>query len=191
MTMLSWRKPTKNQSISWTKRPLPGTNGSGLFGVSVQLICYFVVLVSFLASGCTVGPDFYQPAPPSLQLDYLAKQHSDSSASIGLGQWWQSFGDPTLNGLLEQAQVQNLTLREAYERVVEARANFRLQGGQLKPNGNLFAAYSYNKNSPNSRPFISETSLNGNPFNLFDLGGDATWEIDLFGRIARLSLIHI
>ena len=138
-----------------------------------------------VAPGCIVGPDFYQPASPNLQLDFLAKQHSDSSASVGLGQWWQSFGDQTLNGLLERAQIQNLTLREAYERVVEARANFRLQGGQLKPNGNLFAAYSYNKNSPNSRPFISETSLNGEPFNLFDLGGDATWEIDLFGRIAR------
>ena len=75
-----------------------------------------------------------------------------------------------------------ISLRESYERIVEARANVCLQGGQLKPNGNLISEYSYRKNSQNSRPFVAQ---NGDPFNFFALGIDASWEPDLFGKIKR------
>ena len=129
-----------------------------------------------------MGPDFSQPPPQNLQLDYLAKAGATVSETGPLDQWWRTLNDPALNSLLQSAQAENLTLREAYERIVEARANLRLQGGQLRPNGNLESAYSFEKNSPNSRPFVGS---NGDPFNLFDLGIDTTWEIDLFGRIAR------
>lgn len=150
----------------------------------VRLYRPFCVLMAtiFVFSGCVVGPDFSQPQPQNLQLDYLSKVDTQSQQTVALNQWWQLFGDSALNSLLHNAQSQNLTLRESYERIVEARANLRLQGGQLRPNGNLDTAYSYNKNSPNSRPFVGS---NGDPFNLFDLGIDTTWEIDLFGKIAR------
>lgn len=138
--------------------------------------------MSLSLSGCVVGPDFATPATPPLQLDYLAKQSLSGSPSMPVNQWWSSFGDHTLNELLNRAQAQNLSLREAYERIIEARANYRLQGGQLKPNGNVFGEYAYNKRSPNSRPFVGQ---NGNPFNLGTLGLETSWEIDLFGRIAR------
>ncbi|QEG22994.1 efflux transporter outer membrane subunit [Mariniblastus fucicola] len=135
-----------------------------------------------LLNGCVVGPDFSQPQPQNLQLDYLAKPHNPTIPEVDLNQWWLTFGDPMLNSLLENAQAQNLTLREAWERITEARANLMLQGGQLRPNGNLESSYEYTKNSPNSRPFVGQ---NGDPFNLFNLGLDASWEIDLFGKIAR------
>ena len=133
-------------------------------------------------SGCIVGPDFASPASPPLQLEYLAKQSLIESPSIPVNQWWNSFGDQTLNDLLNRAQSQNLPLREAYERIVEARANYRLQGGQLKPNVDAIGDFSYTKRSPNSRPFVGQ---NGNPFNRGTLGFETSWEIDLFGRIAR------
>jgi len=116
--------------------------------------------------------------------DYLAKQQSQTShlPTMALSQWWNSFGDQTLDELLNRAQAQNLTLREASERVVEARANFRLQGGQLKPNVNSVNEYAFEKRSPNSRPFVGTA---GDPFNLLTLGFETSWEIDLFGRIAR------
>ena len=142
-----------------------------------------LVVVMLLISGCVVGPDFSQPPPQNLQLDYLAKAGTVGSETTGaLDQWWRTLNDPALDALLQSAQSENLTLREAYERIVEARANLRLQGGQLRPNGNLESSYSFEKNSPNSRPFVGS---NGDPFNLFNLGIDTTWEIDLFGRIAR------
>lgn len=143
---------------------------------------FIAVLVFIQFSGCIVGPDFAQPVAPGVTDDYLAKSAVSSDASIALSQWWQNFNDPKLNSLLQQAQSQNLSLRESYERVIQARANFRLQSGQLDPNGNLNADYSYRKNSQNARQFVGQ---NANAFNLFTLGADASWEIDLFGKIRR------
>jgi NodT family efflux transporter outer membrane factor (OMF) lipoprotein len=141
-----------------------------------------ILMAGIVASGCTVGPDFSQPEVPGLQLDYLATQQLSSAQSADISQWWQAFGDPKMNALLDRAQSQNLPLREAYERIVEARANFCLEGGQLRPNGDLFGDYAYTKNSQNARPFVA---ANGDPFDLFNLGVDASWELDLFGQIAR------
>jgi len=135
------------------------------------------------ATGCIVGPDFSQPSPPILQPDYVAKPEITGANQIELSQWWQAFGDPKLNEILQRAQSQNLPLREAYERVVEARANLSLQGGQLKPNVDLIAEYAFEKNAPNSQPFVG--SSGGDPFDLFTLGFDTAWEIDLFGRLRR------
>ena len=133
-------------------------------------------------AGCLVGPDFSQPNLPILQQDFVANQQLRAYPTSELSQWWLAFGDPKLNALLARAQSQNLSLRESYERIVEARANLCLQGGSLRPNGNLSADYQYRKNSPNSRPFVGR---NGDPFNFGSLGLDATWEIDLFGKIKR------
>jgi len=141
----------------------------------------FLLLFLLQTSGCIVGPDFVTPNAPILQPDFVAKQNFHS-AEIELSQWWQSFNDPKLNQLLAQAQAQNLPLLEAYERITQARANLRLQGGQLKPNADLIGGYSFEKNSPNSRPFVGS---NGDPFNLFELGFDTSWELDLFGRLKR------
>ena len=148
---------------------------------NIIVVLTFLMLV-IQTTGCIVGPDFVQPSTPGVEGDYLAKRAVSSSSSIALSQWWQNFNDPRLNSLLQQAQSQNLSLRESYERVVQARANAGLQRGQLNPNGNLNADYSYRKNSQNARQFVGQ---NADPFNLFELGTDAIWEIDLFGKIRR------
>jgi len=120
--------------------------------------------------------------PPRLQLDYLAKNHVSSDASIPLSQWWQSFGDQKLNTLLYRAQSQNLTLRESYERIQAARANLSLQGGQLKPNVDLVSDYSFRKRSANAGTFLGASQ---DSFNFYNLGLDSSWELDLFGRLKR------
>ena len=143
---------------------------------------FFALMFVIQTTGCVVGPDFAQPAASGVKDDYLAKRAVSSSSSIALSQWWQNFNDPKLNSLLQQAQSQNLSLRESYERVVQARANVSLQSGQLNPNGSLTSDYSYRKNSQNARQFVGQ---NAGAFNLFSLGADASWEIDLFGKIRR------
>ncbi len=146
------------------------------------LFAVMMVVLIIPTVGCVVGPDFAQPSVSGLTDDFLAKRVAASGSSITLSQWWQQFNDSKLNSLLQQAQSQNLSLRESYERVVQARANVCLQSGQLNPNGNLTADYSYRKNSQNARQFVGQ---NAGAFNLFELGADASWEIDLFGKIRR------
>lgn len=147
----------------------------------MRLILTLMLVIQ--ATGCIVGPDFTHPPEPILQPDYVAKQQIATADQIDVTQWWHSFGDPKLNEILTRAQSQNLPLREAYERIVEARAALGLQGAQLRPNGDLVAEYEYEKNAPNSQPFVGSTG--GDPFDLFTLGFDTSWEIDLFGRLQR------
>jgi NodT family efflux transporter outer membrane factor (OMF) lipoprotein len=199
MTKRLWGQHFENRSAGSLKAPLgdsyvtvtgdPSINNSNPGFTTAYTkqfaatTCFFIVIfVTFLTTGCVVGPDFATPPAPALQLDYLAKQSNHASSNIPINQWWNSFGDPTLNALLQRAEHQNLTLRESYERICEARSNFFLQGGNLRPNGDFVAGYAYNKNSPNSRPFVGQ---NGDPFNLLNLGFNVSWEIDLFGKIAR------
>lgn len=143
------------------------------------------ILISF--NGCTVGPD-YGAVSSSRISDHFSASHVNSqfvgapTGEIPVEQWWQSFADPILNDLVSRAMHQSLDLQGAYERIVEARANFHLQTGQLLPDGSTNSGYEYLKRSPNARPFVGS---NGDPFNLFTQGLSVAWELDLFGRIKR------
>ena len=137
--------------------------------------------VVFQLSGCMVGPEFAQPSSPAIQHQYSAGKWATADP-MSSSDWWNFFSDDVLNGLIQRAQSQNLPLREAFERIVEARSNVQLKGGQLKPNGDVFGEYQYSKNSANARPFVA---ANSDPFDLFRLGLDTSWELDLFGKIKR------
>jgi len=145
---------------------------------------FLLVLATFsvFLSGCAlVGPDFVQPDVPTLSLQYQASE-VQQQPSIGVDSWWRSFADPTLEQLVSQALQNNLTVQVAAERIIEARANVSLNGGNLAPNVTSHTGYEYLKRSPNARPFVGQ---NGDPFQLFTSGLDSIWEIDLFGRLER------
>ena len=169
----------KSAPLSPLGPPTGPTIAKGTFAASF-LGSMVVILVLF--SGCkVVGPDFQQPEPQMLSQAYQAKdfQHQPS---VELDSWWESFADPTLDQLVSQALVNNLTVQVAAERIIEARANVSLNGGNLLPNVDANNSYEYLKRSPNARPFVGS---NGDPFQLFTSGLDSIWEIDLFGRLER------
>ena len=146
-------------------------------GFLLGLATFFVFL-----SGCTlVGPEFVQPDVPTLSQQYQAHEFQQQP-SDELDSWWRSFADPTLEQLVSQALQNNLTVQVAAERIIEARANVSLNGGNFAPNVTSHTGYEYLKRSPNARPFVGQ---NGDPFQLFTSGLDSIWEIDLFGRLER------
>ncbi|MDB2687212.1 TolC family protein [Mariniblastus sp.] len=139
-------------------------------------------MFGMMLTGCTlVGPEFQQPAIPMLSTEYQTRDSLQQPAQ-DLDDWWRSFADPTLDQLVSQALKSNLTVQIAAERIIEARANVNLKGRSLLPTTDLLSSYEYRKRSPNARPFVGQ---NGNPFQLFNLGLDSSWEIDLFGRLER------
>lgn len=150
----------------------------------------FLVAAQMLLTGCTVGPDYAMISSNRISSHFTnaSANRTDgdfslaANAEIPVDQWWHSFADPILNDLVSRAMHQSLDLQGAYERIVEARANFHLQTGQLLPNGTTRSEYQYVKRSPNARPFVG---TNGDPFNLFTNGLSVSWELDLFGRIER------
>ncbi len=93
-----------------------------------------LALISLLCPGCVkVGPDFVRPEA-MVEQNWLesgdTRLQGDSSP---YREWWRVFNDPVLDGLIDRAYKENLTLRIAGLRVVEARAQLGIAIGQLFP----------------------------------------------------------
>jgi NodT family efflux transporter outer membrane factor (OMF) lipoprotein len=98
--------------------------------------------------------------------------------------WWQAFGDPTLDALVERAVSSSLDLALARSRVLEARGLRDFTAGGRQPEITGRASVTRSQASANTR----QGSVTGaDARNLFDVGFDAGWEVDLFGA-TRLAL---
>jgi outer membrane protein, multidrug efflux system len=166
---------------------------------------------------CTVGPNFTPPKPPTVAA------WNDRSTRSGFAispltnpdpRWWNGFGDPILNALIEKAIGGNLDLQQALMRVVEAqqgevsaqaaglpsvngsgsyvRDQFGLRGLLLSQGvpGQLKSLSSLNAESPGlgtEAASAANGALNqfNQPFNLFQYGLSSSWELDLFGKVRR------
>lgn len=127
-----------------------------------------------------VGPNFATPTPPILEPSYVLLANEPT---IPLDLWWQVFADEKLNALVDRAYRNNLDARVAYERVVEARSNLQLVSADRSPNVSTLTEYQYSLRSQNAQPFAGPNAQA--PFDLFELGLDSAWQIDLFGKIQR------
>jgi outer membrane protein TolC len=98
-----------------------------------------------------------------------------------LSQWWSVFNDPVLDSLIQTAYQQNLTLRTAGARILEARALRGIAAGDLFPQEQYaFGEY--------SRIKVSENIANPPPsfwFSEWTFGLSGTWELDFWGRYRR------
>jgi outer membrane protein, multidrug efflux system len=138
-----------------------------------------------LLAGCTVGPNYKPPSEgaPSVWATQLAAGESDAPAA--LASWWTSFKDPELDALIGTAVRSNLTLRVAEERVREARAARDVVAGGRWPSAAASVAYSKNRYGANSFPPLGLFPGIPLDYNLYNVGFDAAWELDLFGGIRR------
>ena len=149
---------------------------------SVWFLVWFISCVSLL--GCKVGPNYQRPTAPKLQREYLTSGTENAQSIDDLGYWWSYFNDPVLNGLIASSCRQNLDLYEAYFRIMEARAQVLVVRGGLFPQVNSDDSYDYKRTSVNANQFVSAGNL-GDGFDLYSVGFDSNWELDIFGRIRR------
>ena len=151
-----------------------------------------------LLGGCTVGPN-YQPPAVAVPATYSGAQARAAGSAIGA--WWAAFNDPVLDGLIARAQAGNLDLRQAAARVETARAQERVVRARGGPSVNAGAQAGYSQLSKNALPAGlanlgggGEQSGGGSPIGLpgegfatFQVGFDASWELDLFGGQRRAN----
>jgi hypothetical protein len=83
-------------------------------------------------NGFKVGPEYCKPAAPVAPAWIDEDDQRVNSNTAQTADWWLTFGDPVLNDLVQTSYSQNLTLREAGTRVLQARAQ---RGGVIKPSG--------------------------------------------------------
>ena len=133
-----------------------------------------------------VGPDYFRPGAPVadewIDVDdpRVVSQEADYSA------WWTTFNDPVLDNLVVTAYQQNLPLRVAALRVVEARAQRGIAVGEIFPQAQEgFAEYSRSEQSVNTFPAFPFNVLNPRRAETWSAGFDASWELDLWGRFRR------
>jgi NodT family efflux transporter outer membrane factor (OMF) lipoprotein len=145
-----------------------------------------VVLVSFLCSGCTIGPKYQRPVaqtPPALKEMAGNDQWKMATPSDGLlkGKWWEIFGDPELNRLEELVDVNNQNVKQAEAQFREARALVGAAHANYYPSIGSTPAISQSYSGANSGRGAGGSSQS------FSLPATATWEPDLWGRV-RLSV---
>jgi multidrug efflux system outer membrane protein len=144
------------------------------------------LLISF---GCKVGPNYKAPrveTPGSFanaQASPTTKQSVVDAQSAPWVEWWTKFNDPQLDSLVARALAANHELAIARARVQEARAMERIAKSGLYPTVDLSAAAFKTRGS--AAGFGFPFGLPGEESNLFHLGFDATYEVDLFGGVRR------
>lgn len=155
-----------------------------------QITCGILfALLTFLMVGCKVGPNYKRPAidVPANYHQALAPDISSTSSSPALAdqQWSTIFQDRTLQQLIKEALANNLDLRIAAQRVLQAQAQAGIARSQQLPSVNASGGYT---------AFQIPTSLAGNksdgtPANSFFNGGGpsaaGTWNIDFWGLYRR------
>jgi NodT family efflux transporter outer membrane factor (OMF) lipoprotein len=132
-------------------------------------------------TACAVGPDYVRPETPS-DVAWHAPLEGGLVAltpdQAALAHFWTALDDPLLTQLVERALVANYDVAAADARLQQARAERKIAIGAFFP--------TITASGGARRVHVSGTSggIEGNA-SLYSAGLDASWEIDLFGRLRR------
>jgi outer membrane protein, multidrug efflux system len=137
--------------------------------------------ILLLLSGCAVGPNYKQPSVTSP--DNFRSATSSATNSFGDLPWWEVFKDPMLQELIHAALTNNYDLKQAVARVEQAR------NVAVAARSPLFPQIGYGGDVGRGRNaiFNSPAATGGATGNSAQANLNAVWEIDLWGRIRRMS----
>ena len=133
-------------------------------------------------AGCMVGPDYQRPDIDDPQT--FLYQPKDVQQTVDT-QWWKAFGDPVLDQLIGDALANNRDVKIASANVLSA------SGVLTSTRAPLFPQLGYEGDA--SRQRLPDGGLGGsavpikNPYSSYQAFAGASWEIDLWGRVRRLS----
>jgi NodT family efflux transporter outer membrane factor (OMF) lipoprotein len=154
----------------------------GLSAASLIALAGCTSLRDYVHNGFKVGPNYGTPCAPVAE-HWIDEADIHAAEGQDLSRWWTIFHDPTLDRLILCAYQQNLTLREAAFRILQARALLGIARGELFPETqNVAGSY--------QRIAVSRNSAQGAeiPAPFFDqwtLGFNLAWELDFWGRLRR------
>ncbi len=160
-----------------------------------------IASLSTLLVACTVGPSFKRPSPDvptawsAIAPPVVSPASQVTTAPADAAHWWTSFNDAELTSLINRAAGANLDAKEAVLRIAEARAQRDVSKADEWPSLDANASAQINRLSDTTPTgalfnkvgeFPGLTGINfPNPYYQYQVGWDASWEIDLFGRVRR------
>jgi NodT family efflux transporter outer membrane factor (OMF) lipoprotein len=140
-----------------------------------------LVFLPLFLSACTVGPDYVRPTPvetmPASFKEMKGWKVAEPQDGTITERWWELYNDPVLNSLVEQVAISNLNIASAEAQFRQARA--LVHGARAGYFPSLSAGASANRSHKSGGNSGGGTSSN------FQLPLDASWELDLWGRIRR------
>jgi NodT family efflux transporter outer membrane factor (OMF) lipoprotein len=159
----------------------------------------FVALAACLlsAGGCTtleewvhngfkVGPSFTDPEAKVADDWIDVEDRRIDRGPIKADAWWTTFNDPTLDSLIDTARLQNLDLKSAAARVLQAQAQRNIAAGNLFPQSqNAIGDYVHAQIGKNFNLFGSSEAPSPSSLNVWATGFNASWELDFWGRLRR------
>ena len=136
------------------------------------------------AGPLTVGPD-YQPPTNALPAHFKSLvpgqwQEGKPLDQVPKGNWWEIFGDASLNSIEGQAVAASPDLQGALARLDQARATARVSRASLLPGASLDPSFERQRYSPNASPSFGNLTAS-----TFSTPLDLSYEIDLWGRVRR------
>jgi len=143
-----------------------------------RILIIFIIALSF--AGCAIGPDYLRPR---IDTPTAFKYEPAETARTANTEWWKQFCDPVLDQFITEALLNNKDVKIAAARVEQA------AGILMTTRSSLFPQLSYNGAGSQQRLSITNSvpAQSDNPYTSLQALGGATWEIDLWGRIRRLT----
>ncbi len=152
-----------------------------------------MLLPAVLLVGCKVGPNYHRPDAP------IAAAYKEDRgwkpampAQIPADQaWWSIYDDPLLDSLERQVVVSNQNLKAAEAAYRSAAAQIGIDRGPLLPN---ISVSGVNSRSGGGSGFTQGVTTstgttvstnNKSRDNIYSAGAQASWQIDVWGRIRR------
>lgn len=153
--------------------------------------------VAIPLAACTrMGPDFVPPTPnwqPTTLGESGQPSKDETSRAVATAidpQWWKLLGDPLLTTLETRLVDGNLELKLASIRLAQARAQLGISSAAGAPVLNGDGAASAQRLSRKGIDDLNPSAMAPgsnfrNPYQLYQAGFDGSWELDLWGRLAR------
>jgi outer membrane protein, multidrug efflux system len=156
-------------------------------------------------ASCAVGPNYTAPSPtvPSRFVGAAVSALAPGAPAVSAddasnARWWREFHDPQLDRLEERTQKDNLDLQAGLLRIVEARTQVQVARSEGLPSLNATASYNREQLGVAGILKAHGSTVGGagtidpallsqltSPVNLYQVGFDASWELDLFGKVSR------
>ncbi len=144
-----------------------------------------VILMATLAllAACTIGPTYHRPpAPTPVAYKALEGWTPSQPQAVLPSAWWTIYGDPALDKLEGEVDISNQTLIAAAAAYRQSRALVAEAQAAYFPVVSLNGSGTRSKSSTSG---LSSSFVRRAPETTYDLTAGASWEIDLWGRIAR------
>jgi NodT family efflux transporter outer membrane factor (OMF) lipoprotein len=153
---------------------------------------YFPPFLALLLAGCAVGPNYQRPAvQPTAAAPFSDPGVKLVSDTTSQADWWRLFNDPALDRLVADALAHNTDIRQTAANLRRARAYLSEARNQRLPTTQLSGSYTRQRIGSGTLGPAGSAQAGGAALpdgfesDNFSTGFDASYEIDLFGRVTR------